>query len=206
MPCYGSHDKFDFELYRYDTLKNEILKQKWEDIDNGCICYHDYACWSDLNNAVNECPIHKRPKKVKTVVPKKFVFITIQDFQRRLSDIEALQQFLKKIGYLYEEGEWIIESGKVKDSDKYNVHIHMLVKINNSKKHKDQLNIAWMKFFNTSLKDKDYYKCCQHRDSPKMPSYDDWLEEKRAYFINDSTGKGNHVNTEDLGLRGAWVP
>lgn len=206
MPCYGSCEKFDFELYKYDILRNEILKQKWDDIDNGCICYDNYSCWTDLHHAVNTCPIHKIIPKEKVIKTKKYVFITIQDFQRRLSDIEAMQSFLQKIGYLYDEGEWIIESGKVKDADKYNVHIHMLVKIRNSKKHLNQLNIAWMKYFNTSLKDKDYYKMCQHRDCKAMPAYDDWVAEKQEYFTNNVEGKGEHVNTEDLGLRGSWAP
>ena len=204
---YGVGENFDHERYFLDRFRNSILQEKWDNIDAGCICYDNYYTWQQQYDAVTlECPIHKRPKKEKVKKDKKYVFITIQDFQRRLSDIECLQSFLTKIAYLYDEGEWIIESGKVKDSNKYNVHIHMLVKIRNSKKHLNQLNIAWMKYFNTSLKDKDYYKMCQHRDCKAMPSYEDWVAEKREYFTNNAEGKGDHVNTEDLGLRGSWAP
>lgn len=126
----------------------------------------------------------------------KYVFITIQDFQRRLTDIDLLEQFISKIDYLYHSGSWVIEAGKTGK----NVHLHLLVKIINSDKHKNKLNIEWRKLFDTNLKDKDYYKLSQHRDVKGMPKYSQWLEEKLDYF--DNSKKNDHANSIDLNLQG----
>lgn len=199
MPYYGVGESFDHVRYGNDICRNFIAKAIQDDKDAGCICY-------DSPGTINHsCPVHKCTRPVKTKKPKKYCFITIQDFQRRMCDIDKLQLFLKNIGYMYESGEWIIESGKSKDEKNYNLHIHMLVKIKDSaKNHKQVMNIKWMKQFNTSLNDSDYYKMTQHRDCDSMPTYEDWLVEKRSYFVNDVNGKGGHVNTVDLELRGAW--
>lgn len=141
------------------------------------------------------------PPKIKKIEDKKFVFITIQDFKRRMCDLDKLQKFIKTISYMYESGQWIIETGKNEDSENYNIHIHLLVRIGDHiKDHKKILNIKWTNLFDTDLYDKDYYDISQHRKSKKMPDYEDWLEEKKKYFINDL--KGSHKNTEDLGLTG----
>ena len=140
------------------------------------------------------------PKKPKTI-GKKFVFVTIQDFKRRITDLDDMVNFMKKIEYIFEECIWCIESGKVPLPDS-NLHIHLLAKYRNSKKGKNQLCIEWSKFFDTNLRDKDYFKLQQHRDSPAMPSYEDWVKEKMDYFDNEM--KGTHENAIDLNCRGSW--
>jgi hypothetical protein len=125
----------------------------------------------------------KNPKCVykklnKSKKSKKFCFITLQDFQTRVEDIEKLQLFLKRISYMYEEGYWVIESGS-----SVNVHLHMLVKIKDScKNHKSVLNAKWESLFLRSIIQKDYYKLQQHRDTDSMPSYEDWCIEKLNYL------------------------
>lgn len=142
-------------------------------------------------------------KKIKKDRVIKFCWITIQDFQRRIGDIDKLLTFINKIGYLYESGHWIIEAGKCKDINKSNIHIHMLVKIINEKNHKKQLCIEWSRLFDTNLRDKDYYKLKQHRDCKGMPSYKQWCDEKLSYFNNDEKVDG-HSNCFDLNLRGEF--
>ena len=102
---------------------------------------------------------------------------------------------------MYSEGQWVIESGKAKDAKDFNVHVHLLVKIRPQvKNHKKVMNTKWMKYFDTSLYEKDYYDLKQHRDVEGMPPYEEWLEEKKDYFQNDL--KGAHKNTIDLELSG----
>ncbi len=132
---------------------------------------------------------------------KKFVFITIQDFKTRTSDLEALLSFIKSIAYMYSEGQWVIETGK-REKD-FNVHIHLLVKIRPQvKNHKKVMNTKWQRHFATNLYDKDYYDIKQHQDVESMPSYSEWVSEKKEYFINDL--KGTHKNTVDLDLNGTF--
>lgn len=162
----------------------------------------DYLSDTDPVEEWTEWLNRRKPKDSKE---RKFAFITIQDFQRRMCDVDKLKQFMSSISYMYEMGEWVIESGKNPSKDEYNLHIHMLVRIRPQvKNHKKVLDIKWRKHFNTSLYDSDYYLIKQHRDSPAMPSYDEWLAEKRSYFTNTVEGKGSHINSEDLGLRGVW--
>jgi hypothetical protein len=52
------------------------------------------------------------------------------------------------------------------------------------------------------LYDKDYYDIKQHQDVESMPSYSEWVSEKKDYFINDL--KGSHKNTVDLNLNGVF--
>ena len=175
------------EIYGSDIIERDLTR--WEFIKEGCECY----------------PHTIKPKVLKRIdkylnghKEKKFVFITIQDFRRRLCDLEKMQAFIKRIAYMYNAGFWIIEAGK---SDPPNVHIHLLVQIKNSKKHKCSLNAKWMGLFDTNLQgDNDYYKLCTHNDSPDMPSYQDWYKEKMIYFENDK--KGDHANSIDLDLKG----
>ena len=138
-----------------------------------------------------------KPKEKVERVPQ-YCFITLQNWLCRKNDIDKMLLFLKKIDYLYESGEWTIESGKAE-----NLHIHMLVKIIDPKKHKNKLNIEWNKLFDNNITDKDYYKLTQWRKSKLMPSYEQWCLEKLEYF-NNETKNGNHANKEDLGLRGSF--
>lgn len=140
--------------------------------------------------------IYKKLNKSKK--SKKFVFVTLQDFQTRNEDIEKLHTFLKRIAYMYDEGYWIIEQGS-----SINVHIHMLVKIKDScKNHKSVLTAKWEGLFLRSITSNDYYKLQQHKDVDAMPSYEDWLIEKLDYF--DNLKKGTHTNKVDLGLTGTF--
>ena len=142
-----------------------------------------------------------KPKKIKNVSQDKFFFVTIQDFKRRIGELDKLRLFIKKCEPIFAQCIWCIESGKVPLPDS-NLHIHLLGKYHNSKKGKNMLCIQWSKLFDTNLRDADFYLMKQHRDSPQMPSYDEWLQEKLDYFRNEL--KGDHENALDLGARGAW--
>lgn len=139
----------------------------------------------------------KTKLKVKKEREIKFHFITIQDFQRRTDDIDKLLIFIKNINYLYSDGYWIIEQGK-----SVNIHIHMLVKIIDPSRHKKKLNIEWVKLFDTKLYDKDYYKLQSCNGGKGMVPYDQWVNEKLTYFVNEQ--KGDHSNSIDLGLSGRF--
>jgi hypothetical protein len=55
--------------------------------------------------------LSKNKKKIsKTNKEKKFCFITIQDFQRRIGDLEKIKQFMKKIEYIFEECHYCVGS------------------------------------------------------------------------------------------------
>ena len=137
-------------------------------------------------------------KKKKEREPN-FCFLTIQDFQRRIEDLDKIQIFISNIKYLYSECYYIVEAGK---SDPPNVHLHFLAKIINPRKHKQKINLEWTKLFDTNLYDNDYYKLTQWRKSELMPDYDQWVKEKLEYF--DNTKKGTHQNSIDLGISGSW--
>ena len=139
----------------------------------------------------------KEIKKSKERIAN-YCFITLQNFLCRKKDIDKMLLFIKHIGYLYESGAWTIETGKTE-----NIHIHLLVKIIDPKKHKNKLNIEWNKIFDNNITDKDFYKLTQWRESKLMPSYGQWVNEKLMYFDN-TTKNGNHANAEDLGLRGEF--
>lgn len=170
----------------------------------------EFPKWKEFidNNIINEDlnTLHQLfllKQKKQIILDKKlnkqsnFVFITIQDFKRRLNDLDKLNQFISNIKYLYSEGYYCIESGK-----SVNLHIHMLVKIINPKKHKEKLNREWIKLFDTSLYDKDYYLLKQWRESEKMPPYEQWVQQKLDYFENEK--KGCHANSIELNCRGSW--
>ena len=189
---------------RYDNELKEMYGEETKEIrfDNAV------TAWAMVKEACNHYPEFNRriEAKVRRHIQlkknggKKFAFITIQDKQRRLDDIEKLQLFINRIAYMYDAGFWTIEAGK---SDPPNVHIHLFVRIKNSKKHKASLNAKWMALFNTNLQgDNDYYKLETHNDSPDMPSYKDWYEEKMVYIHGDNEQKGDHMNSIDLNLRG----
>lgn len=145
--------------------------------------------------------MEQRRKKKKST--KNFVFITINDLSTRMKDLENLKMFIKKISYMYTEGYWVIETGKNKEEKDFNVHVHLLVKIKDCiKNHKKTLNAKWMSVRDTSLYDKDYYLLKQWRKSDDMCDYDEFVDEKLAYFDNDK--KGEHKNTMDLKLNGQF--
>lgn len=145
----------------------------------------------------------ERLKCPKLKQERKFVFITIQDFKRRESDIEKLKVFIDRIAYMYDAGFWIIESGKQSKIEDCNFHIHLLVQIKkNIKNHKQVMNAKWTALFDTDLTKKDYYHMKQWRKSKDMPDYADWVQEKRDYFQNEK--KSEHSNTFDLKLTGTF--
>jgi hypothetical protein len=183
----------DFQEYK-KYLESEHFLNWWKNIGladdesvYGIIPFYDKYC-------KQECKKLKHANKERKI---NYCFITLQNFQCRKKDIDKMLLFLKRIDYLYESGEWIIESGK-----SVNIHIHMLVKIIDAKKHKNKLNIEWNKLFNNNITDKDFYKLTQWRQSKLMPSYEQWVNEKLGYFKNDS--KGNHSNLEDLECQGSF--
>lgn len=180
-------DKFILRKYFTDKRFKCFVDEREHWSENLITYWQAYQIWD------------KKQSKIKHKPDAKFCFITIQDFQRRMTDIDKLLIFINKISYLYSEGHWVIEAGK---SDPPNLHIHIFAKIINSKKHKSKLNIEWMKLFDSNLTHKDYYKLQQHNNSPLMPSYEQWCQEKVDYLCNDK--KGSHTNTLDLNLRGTW--
>ena len=198
---------------------NEGLKADFELDEEGNMVRPGYAEWRTIeskaidglqdfiankwdyfedNDPVEE---YKKYLKKKEKKEQKFIFITIQDFQRRIGDLDKLQLFINKIKYLFSDAIWCIESGKIPLPDS-NLHIHILGRYINSKKAKNKICIEWAKLFNTDLKDKDYWQVKQHRESKEMPEYEQWLQEKADYFRDEM--KGSHANAVDLGARGAW--
>lgn len=173
---------------------------EWNDYCELCNYVKPEVCISEKYDIWICQPCDKKRVKKKDKIDK-FVFITLQDFQRRMPDLDKLLLFMKRIKYIFKECYWCIESGKVPLPDS-NLHIHMLCKYNNSKKGKNQICIEWSKIFDTNLRDSDYFDLKQHRDSEKMPPYEQWLQEKLDYFEQEQ--KGNHENVIDLGARGAW--
>lgn len=170
----------------------------------------DFPAWKEFidNNNIDE-DLHTlyevfKLKKLKINKPcrsEKYVFITIQTFQQKLKDLDKYKQFINNIKYLYSEGHFCLESGSVPPPN-CNLHLHMLVKIIQPKKHKYKLDLEFRKIFDMSLYDKDYYLLKQWSESPKMPPYDQWVNEKLTYF--DDEKKGSHANSVDLNCRGSW--
>ncbi len=167
---------------------------KWKEfIDNNSID-------EDLNT-LYEIFLMKEKKKKKLNKESKFVFITIQTFKQKYNDLDKYKQFMKNIKYLYSEGFMVLESGSVEPPD-CNLHLHLLVKIIQPKKHKFKLDLEFKKMFNMSIYDKDFYKLKQWNESPLMPPYDQWLKEKIDYF--DNSKKGCHGNSIELNCFCEW--
>ena len=189
-------------------LEDADLKELYGcEIRNG----RDIPDWLFVKQGCEDFPhiatrVQKKIKKMKNKPKeKKHIFITIQDKQRRLCDIEKLKLFVKRIAYMYDAGFWVIETGSTDQFNglDFNVHIHLLVKIKtNIKNHKKTCKIKWEHLFGTDLYESDYWCVKQHRDSPDMCSYEDWFEEKLNYF--DNTKKGDHENSIDLNLKGQF--
>ena len=138
-------------------------------------------------------------KKASKTLDPKCVFLTIQTFENRMQDLDSMILFCQRIQYLYTECIWCIEAGKIPLPDS-NLHIHLLGKIKNSRKHKDSVCREWSKLFPTDLRSSDFWCLKQHRDCEGMPSYAQWFEEKVEYFEDEK--KGSHQNSIDLGARG----
>lgn len=194
----GLWDKIDGFYYNpFDTKKEYPLCE----LCTTELPYH-YLHDCKINGCFNhKCFNLKKSKKLeKKLKEKKYIFITLQDFQRRLSDLDKLKLFIKRIAYMYDAGFWILEGGS---QDPPNVHLHMLVKVSDHvRNHKQVLAAKWSALFDTNLYDKDYYKINQWRKSPKMPDYEDWYQEKLDYFDQDK--KSSHINKIDIGLRGTF--
>ena len=187
----------DFEIkeFKYYLYKEEFIDFIKIEIQN--FPDEDVGFFVELYNMRERKRILNFKKNKERNI--KYVFITIQDFQRRMCDIDKLLLFIKRIEYLYEHGYWIIESGK---ADPPNIHLHLLVKIINPRKHKGCLIINWGKLFNNNIGDSDYYKLTQHRDCKGMPPYEQWKDEKIDYFNNKL--KGDHKNSVELNLSGVF--
>ncbi len=191
-------------IHGFFDIGDRFYKENKSELDYYCENpeFHVYCMKYDLYSegimfAIEAFKRYKPPKeKVDRIA--NYCFITLQNFKCRKTDVDKMLLFLKKIDYLYESGEWIIETGKSE-----NLHIHLLVKIIDAKKHKNKLNIEWAKLFDNNITDKDFYKLSQWRASKLMPSYEQWCLEKLEYFSNDT--KGTHANKEDLGLRGSFA-
>lgn len=113
--------------------------------------------------------------------------------------IADLKLFGEAIGYLYSEYLYVVESGK--KSDTPHLHIHILGIARNSKKTKDGLRSKWDQFMGKHMKramewKSDDYDLRQYRKTEAMPSYDDWVAEKKSYMVNEY--KGTHENFEVL--------
>lgn len=182
---------YDFMRKEVSQKMDELAAKGWYDNVNHTFTDLYYIEQQRLNK------IEKNKKKLKE---RKYIFITIQDFQTRLSDLDKLKLFIKRIAYMYDAGFYVVESGK---SDPPNVHLHMLVKIRpQCKNHKQVVCAKWAGLFDTNLNDKDYYQIKQWRESAAMPSYEDWLQEKRDYF--DNSKKSSHGNSIDLKIDGTF--
>lgn len=124
---------------------------------------------------------------------KKALFITIQNWKlHSIEDQQRLEQFCKRIEYLFEHIKWCVESGK---SDPPNYHLHLLCKSLRSKTMKRDMGVIWYKIFGYEMHPRgtDFYHCKQHRDAKGMPKYQDWVREKEEYF--EEQLKGSHSNT-----------
>ncbi len=166
--------------------------------------YEEYAGWYIANNlpypTYEEYLVNLDKKQKKE---RQYVFLTIQDFKTRISDLENLKLFIDDIKHLYDDGHWVIETGS-REGEEANLHIHMLVRIGKHvKNHKRDINVAWKRYFSTDLYDKDYYFMKQWRKSKKMPSYEAWLQEKKEYFVNDLKSE-DHRNSTDLECFGTF--
>lgn len=202
MEEYGLQKKMSYQYYHNNPGDKESLHYY---LNNRWDYTLEYNGISGITNVIDDyykyIKLLRHPKS--NDVQNKFVFITIQDFKRRECDIEKLKTFIRRIAYVYDAGFWIIESGKQSKIEDCNFHIHMLVKIKKKiKNHKQVLNSKWTALFDTDLRDKDYYQIKQWRQSKDMPSYDDWVQEKKDYFSNDL--KLSHKNSFDLELHGTF--
>ena len=128
-------------------------------------------------------------------------FITIAPSKYRVpipytaENIATLKNFGERIAFLYDPYYFVVESGK--DAAAPHLHIHILGKIKNSKKHLDQLRSKWTQLCGFVIDWKsDDYDLRKWRSHPDMPTYDEWIAEKVSYMTDDF--KGTHSNFEIL--------
>ncbi len=191
----GSIDKDSYYFinpHMYDVHLNKYISERQWELEKDIM--EDIAYESHRERA------KRLSKEKKAQGPStKCVFLTLQTFQNRIQDLDSMVLFCQRIQYLYDECIWCIETGKVPLPDS-NLHIHLLGKIKNSRKHKDAVCREWSKLFGTDLRQSDFWNLKQHRDCEAMPSYEQWFEEKLEYFEDEK--KGTHQNSIDLGARG----
>lgn len=105
--------KYPSSTHNLDKLSFEYFNQNPDDTESfHFYLNHIWDYWAD------EDPLElyfeylsKNKKKIsKTNKEKKFCFITIQDFQRRIGDLEKIKQFMKKIEYIFEECHYCVGS------------------------------------------------------------------------------------------------
>lgn len=128
-------------------------------------------------------------KSEKKLLDRKFVFITLQDFKTKFTDVEKLVQFCKRIKYLYYDYYYVIESGSCEDQALANYHVHLFAKIKNTKGHKRSIKAEWARLFNRDITAEDYYDVKQWRESESMPPYEQWHEEKIEYMRKGTNAK-----------------
>lgn len=164
--------------------------------------------WNLLNKKYKWCNVCEEYLSIKDsnnmnagVKIDKACFITVAPSKYRVpipytaENIEVLKNFGNSIGFLYKKYLFVVESGKYPDTP--HLHIHILGIMRNSKKHLAQLRAKWEQICGFAIDWKsDDYDCRQHRNTPAMPTYDDWLNEKISY-MNDEY-KGTHKNFEVL--------
>ncbi len=142
----------------------------------------------------------RKLSKIENSDGDKFSWLTLSPdhLKRRVEyngvNIIRLRDFCENIGYLYHDYEYIIEAGK--DVNNPHVHVHLLINIKNSKKHKQNLRAKWDQYVGLPICWNDDYDLRQWRKHEDMPTYDSWLGEKLNYMINDR--KGTHINFVDL--------
>lgn len=162
-------------------------------------------CWYDNKDSTDEEEYiiwknYKRNKSKYENKDKKYVFITLQNFQLRHKDIEKMELFLKRIKYLYlDDGFAVIESGSNKILEDCNYHFHLFVKIKDNNRHKSKLKLEFMKLFNMDIGIEDYYKLQTWNESDKMPPYDQWVTEKIEYM-----NKGTDVKNTFPSIKATW--
>lgn len=111
------------------------------------------------------------------------------------NSISDLKKFGDAISFLYDEYIYVVESGKNPKEPK--LHIHILGIPSNSKKTKDGLRCKWNQYMKKHMvREMDWksddYDLRQWRKSDAMPTYDDWIAEKKSYMYNEY--KGTHEN------------
>lgn len=186
--------------WNYNFMRHEVSQKMDELIAKGWVALSPTGHYFTDQYYIDQKKLRESKKIQNKLNERKYIFITLQDFQRRLSDLDKIKLFIKRIAYMYDAGFYVVEAGS---SDPPNVHIHLLVKIKLScRNHKQVLCAKWAGLFDTDLNDKDYYQIKQWRKSAAMPDYNDWLQEKKDYFCNEK--KSSHSNSIDLKINGTF--
>lgn len=137
-------------------------------------------------------------KAVKAKKKHKCFFLTLQDFKRNMNDFDKMVKFTSNIQYIFKDLLYVIESGKHKDNP--NLHVHLIGNYINHKKGKQKVCLEYFKIFGDKLNQKDYWELKQWNNSKEMPPYEQWIQEKVDYIL-DNDKKGSHSNFIDLSTR-----